>query len=121
MPAIPATATPIALTADEQRRSRRPRVLLAGRIVYGEAQLTVDCSIRDLTPEGARLKLAGTAVLPQKVSLIELGPGLAHECEVSWRRMPEIGVRFLSTQSLKGEPAPDPSPLKRLWQGAQPR
>ena len=47
-------ATQIPLTPDEQRHARRPRVLLTGRLVYGPDWLTLDCVIRDLTPEGAR-------------------------------------------------------------------
>ena len=47
--------TPIPLTPEDQRKSRRPRVLLAGRLIYGEAAMTIDCTIRDRTESGARL------------------------------------------------------------------
>ncbi len=121
---MPATRpTPILLTPDEQRRSRRPRVLLTGRLVYGPDRLTLDCVIRDLTPEGARLKLAGSAILSGPIVLIEVGSGMSHACEVTWRRLPEIGVSFLSSEDLAStaEPESDLSRLRRMWQDARAR
>ncbi len=114
-------ATPIPLTPDEQRRARRPRVLLAGRLAYGPDWLTVDCTIRDLTPEGARLKLAGSAMLSGQITLIEVGSGVSHACEVTWRRLPEIGVRFLSSDDLTSGTGPEFARLRRMWQDARAR
>jgi hypothetical protein len=118
--------TPIPLTPEEQRKSGRPRVLLAGRLIYGEAGLTMDCTIRDRTENGARLKLTGPAVLPQRMTLIEIGSGMAHECELTWRRFPEIGVSFVSSTCLMTKAAEDAPELqrqrlRRMWQDAKPR
>ncbi len=113
MPAI--AATPVPLMPDEQRRARRPRVLLSGRLVFGDADMTADCAIRDLTETGARLKLSGPAALPARITLIEVGSGKAHECEVSWRRLPEIGVRFLTSRDLANDQGPELKRLRRMW------
>jgi len=115
---------PIPLTPDEQRKSGRPRVLLAGRLIHGDAGLTIDCTIRDRTESGARLKLSGPAVLPPRMTLIEIGSGVAHECEITWKRFPEIGVSFLSSTSLKqtvSEDDTDLGRLRRMWQDARAR
>ena len=116
---MPATSRmPVLLTPDEQRRSGRPRVLLAGRLIFDEGTMTVDCTIRDRTESGARLKLSGPAVLPPKMTLIEIGSGIAHECELTWRRFPEIGVSFLSSTSLEtkvDEQESELGRLKRIW------
>jgi hypothetical protein len=114
-------ANPIPLTPDEQRRARRPRVLLSGRLVYGPDSLTVDCVIRDLTPEGARVKLAGSAMLSGPIALIEVGSGMAHACEISWRRLPEIGVRFQSSDDLNQAGPPELAQLRRVWLNARAR
>ena len=119
MPAI--SHMPIPLTPDDQRRARRPRVFLAGRLIHGDAWLTLDCVIRDLTDTGARLKLPGPAALPSQVTLIEVGTGMAHACEVSWRRLPEIGVRFLSSDDLNKAGPPELARLRRMWQDARAR
>ena len=121
MPAI--SRPPVPLTPDNQRRSQRPRVLLAGRLIYGDAWMTIDCAIRDLTVEGAKLRLSGPAILPPKVTLIEIGTGMTHTCEVTWRRLPDIGVKFLSSDDLNltGAPEPELARLRLLWQGARAR
>ena len=122
---MPATSrTPIPLTPDEQRRSGRPRVLLAGRLIFGEGSMTVDCTIRDRTESGARIRLSGPTVLPAKMTLIEIGSGMAHECELSWRRFPDIGVSFLSSTSLEtkvDEHEPELLRLRRMWQDSRAR
>ncbi len=114
-------ANPVPLTPDEQRVARRPRVLLTGRLVYGPDWLTLDCVIRDLTPEGARVKLAGSSVISAPLVLIEVNSGLAHTCEISWRRFPEIGVRFLSTEDLNKASGSEHARLRQMWQGARSR
>ena len=122
---MPATSgTLIPLTPDEQRRSGRPRVLLAARLIYGETAMTIDCTIRDRTESGARLKLSGQAVLPPKMTLIEIASGMAHECEITWRRFPEIGVSFLSSTSLGTKvdaEGPELGRLRRIWQDSRAR
>ena len=119
---MPASSrTPIPLTPDDQRRSQRPRVLLAGRLIYGDAWMTIDCTIRDLTPDGAKLRLSGPAALPPQVTLIEIGSGMAHACEVTWRRLPDLGLKFLSTDDLKIAGGPELARLRLLWQGARAR
>ncbi len=114
-------ATRILLTPDEQRRTRRPRVLLTGRMVYGPDWQTLDCAIRDLTPHGARLRLAGPAMLVGPLALIEVNSGIAHPCEITWRRQPEIGVRFQSTEDLNQPGPPELARLRRIWLDARAR
>ncbi len=114
-------AKPIPLTPDEQRRARRPRVLLSGRLVFGEADMTADCAIRDLTETGARVRLSGPAALPARITLIEVGSGKVHDCEVSWRRLPEIGVRFLSSHDLETDQSPELKRVRRMWLDAKAR
>jgi two-component system cell cycle response regulator len=105
----------IQLIPDEQRTVRRRRVLLAGRLVYGDAHLTQDCAIRDLSEGGARIRLSSPVPLPAQVWLIEVRSATAFCCEVAWRRAPEFGLRFLERHDLTTETAPELKPLKRIW------
>ncbi len=105
----------IQLLRDEQRGVRRQRVLLAGRLVYGDAHLTLDCAIRDLSDGGARIRLASPVLLPAQVWLIEVRSATAFSCEVAWRRAPEFGVKFLERRDLRADAAPELKPLKRVW------
>lgn len=103
------------LLRDEQRGGRRQRVLLAGRLVYGDAHLTLDCAIRDLSEGGARIRLASPVLLPTQVWLIEVRSATAFSCEVTWRRAPEVGLKFLDRRDLRTDAAPELKPLKRVW------
>jgi hypothetical protein len=101
---------------DDHRARSRQRVLLAGKLVYGEADLTVDCAIRDLSEGGARIRISGPVALPSRLHLIEVKTGQAFDCEVAWRRMPEIGLRFLSPpHDLTHSDAPELKMLRRVW------
>lgn len=119
MPSALAKTPP--LTPAEQRRSRRPRVLLGGKLVYGPLWLTADCAIRDLTGDGARLRLAGPAVISDPVVLIEVGTGMAHTCEITWRRLPDLGVSFVLSDDLSSPGRPELARLRRIWLDSQAR
>jgi hypothetical protein len=99
----------------DQRSHARQRVLLSGRLVYGEAALTADCAIRDITPGGARVRIHSPVALPSRLQLIEVRTGRAFDCEIAWRRMPDIGLRFLGAYDLTRDDAEAPTILKRVW------
>ncbi len=102
----------------EQRKSERRRVLLAGKLVYGETDMTLDCGIRNLSRRGARIRLAGAAAVPNEVKLIELRTGTAFDCIVTWRRTPELGLKFIKSYELPESVAAEQktvSALKRIW------
>ena len=108
----------------EQRAGERRRVLLAGKLVYGDTDMTLDCGIRNLSKRGARVRLAGPAALPNEVHLIELRSGVAFDCIVTWRRMPEFGLKFIKSYELpETVPAEQKrlSALKRIWVENAPR
>lgn len=105
----------IPLTPDEQRRSSRQRVLLSGRMVYGQENLTLDCAIRDVSESGARVRVTSPVALPSRVWLIEVRSGLAYDCELAWRRVPEFGLKILARHDLRKNTEPELMVLKRVW------
>jgi hypothetical protein len=107
--------------SSNQRSAVRQRVLLAGKLVYGDADLSVDCAIRDLSESGARVRISGPVALPSRLAMIELRTGRAFDCEVVWRRMPEVGLRFLAVHDLADSDARELRMLKRIWSEATSR
>ncbi len=99
----------------DQRIASRRRVLLTGKLVYGDADLTLDCAIRDLSETGARVKVSGPVALPHRLYLIEQRTGQAFECEVAWRKLPEIGLRFRASHDLTTGDPRENWMLKRIW------
>jgi len=54
---------------------------------------SVECTILDLSPDGARLRPAGTAEIPGSF-VLRLTPSLTIGCEVVYREQSDIGVAF---------------------------
>jgi two-component system, OmpR family, response regulator len=81
---------------DELRGSARSRAVLRGRIVFNNRFSTMDCVVRDISPTGARLQLAGGEVLPPVFELSLPLRSRHHQAEIVWRRGKECGVRFIA-------------------------
>jgi hypothetical protein len=97
----------------EQRKSPRKRVLLGAKVVHSEGAYTVDCRIRDLSEDGARIVLGPGVVIPTRVVLVDTKNAMAYESEVVWLRPPEFGLKFLATHSVRGELPPHLRYVKR--------
>ena len=98
----------------EQRRHRRRRVLLSGRLVHSLNELTVDCAIQDVSSTGARLRLPEGTLLAEPLYLIDLSHGLAFKARVAWRRENRAGLAFSAYYDL-GKADGAPKLLRRLW------
>jgi len=90
-------------------------------VVYGDQDLTLDCAIRDLSDKGARVRLASPVALPARIHLIEVRKGLAFDCRVTWRNMPEFGLEFVRAYDLTTAPPEKDDALRRIWVEAAPR
>ncbi|KKB76578.1 hypothetical protein VW35_17555 [Devosia soli] len=81
---------------DDQRKNHRNRTLKGGRIVTNDGHSTFDCTIRNLSDEGAKLAVTSIIGLPQRF-LLALQDGRRFDCEMVWHTETEIGVKFLSS------------------------
>ncbi len=104
-----------AVAADEKRGAMRQRVLLSGKIVYGDLDLTMDCVIRDLSATGTRIRLSSPVILPSTVWLIELRSGTAFQCQIARRNVPDFGLNFIRTVKLHRNDDPELKMLRRIW------
>jgi hypothetical protein len=78
----------------EERKEPRSRTLKGGKIVIGSSAV-VDCTIRDLSRSGARLKVDGAFALPEEFELRYGEPDVQRRsCRVVWRRAGDVGVVF---------------------------
>ncbi|MDJ0930856.1 PilZ domain-containing protein [Breoghania sp.] len=69
-------------------------MLQGGKIVYGRSALLIDCMIRDLSEEGARLKVANARDVPDNIRLFNSGDNMLVDAEVVWRSPREVGIPF---------------------------
>jgi hypothetical protein len=114
------TEQPAPTPTPERRSARRGRVLLGGKLIYGNG-LSADCTIRDLTESGAKVMLAGQDLLPKDCHLIVLRDGMAHRAHASWTRHPYVGLTFEASQSLEDDVPAAFRPLRSLWAALSPR
>jgi hypothetical protein len=115
-------ALPRVQPAAKVERSDRQRTILRGKVVFGLlASRSLDCVIRDLSPSGAKIRLAGPELLPNVVWLLDLCRGQASEAQVVWARDRDAGLKFLRTRSLSEEIAPDFRAMRQLWLDCLPR
>jgi hypothetical protein len=98
----------------EQRKAPRKKVLLTGKVIYGDGAQVFDCTIRDISATGARITLAQGRVIPEAVYLLDMGNRMAYQAQVVSQRAGGFGLRFAKTMKLTEVP-PELRYLKRIW------
>ena len=83
-----------AAASSNRREQMRRTVIKGARIVYNDRQSTLDCRIRDMSEEGARIDLMTQQLLPHEFEL-QMAGAPARRCGLCWARGTFIGVRFL--------------------------
>ena len=82
-----------AASSNRREQSRRT-VLKSARIVFNERKSTMDCRIRDMSEEGARIDLMTQQLLPHEYEL-QMAVVPSRRGGLCWWRGTFIGVRFL--------------------------
>lgn len=80
---------------DEHRAHQRIRSYLKGEIVHSGGKIRIECTVRDLSPEGARIQVAHDLTLPDPFELHIPLRGMAEKSHIVWRHGDETGVHFL--------------------------
>lgn len=80
------------VATSEHRVSPRHRVLKAGTIKFGGG--AIDCTVRNLSANGAALEVASPLGIPDQFDLVILAEHLHRPCHVIWRKEKRIGVAF---------------------------
>lgn len=97
MIATVATAFPRpSISFQERRTSPRRRVLKGGLVSFNEGCSDFPCTVRDISESGARLVVRDGVYMPRTFELVIELDGTLTPCEVVWREIGAVGVRFLS-------------------------
>lgn len=96
-------------------RRMEPRKPFNGRGVVVAPGLEIACVVSDVSASGMRVRLERPLALPARVFLIDVGEGLAHECDVAWRKGNETGLKVLSQSSLRGLAPSRLLPARDAW------
>src|SRR5436190_459530 len=78
-----------------RRKSTRQKSFLQGRIYFNNRKSSIDCLIRDLSNEGAKLKFSEAIVAPEAIELYIPARDQYCRAKVLWRHGGEVGVGFV--------------------------
>ena len=88
----------------DARRSKRIRTLKSGCVYFNDRRAAIDCTIRDITNDGAHLVFEYLFSGPDHIEL-QIGRGDLIKarigCRVRWRRGNQIGIYFDEIQSVR--------------------
>lgn len=107
--------TAIAAKPLERRRSLRQRALLAGKLANEDATSTIDCTIRNLSPDGAMIETTAPHLVPNQLHLVQVKEGVAWDAEVIWRRGNRVGLALKDRHDLRETTARQLRALRAIW------
>ncbi len=80
---------------EERRIKHRQRVLKAGKIVHNGQNCLYDCRVRDMTLDGARLKVEHAWQVAKNFDFIDtVRARIQRPARVVWRGRSEVGIAF---------------------------
>jgi hypothetical protein len=82
------------MTGEEKRTTRRPRVLKDGKIVSMSLGSVVDCSVRDVSATGARIRCKSQNAIPDDFELLIQSDNTIRPVRSGGRRNDGAGLVF---------------------------
>jgi hypothetical protein len=101
----------------ERRHGPRVAARLAGKLTSGDGFLHPDCTVLDLSLNGARVQISAIIRLPPPAALVLVDEGLLFDAAVAWRRGNETGLVFTGRHDLSESEPPNRPGLRDLWLG----
>jgi hypothetical protein len=89
----------------ERRTSARQRSFLRGRILLNNGQIALDCLVRDLSEQGARLIFPEMPSIPDVLDLHIPQKDETLRAQVQWRQGEEVGVTFAADAAVSADTA----------------
>ena len=95
-PAAPPAPVGADATTDtaHRRKTVRQKTLIGAKVVFNDMMSVFDCTIRDLSEHGARVKLNAPVQVPP-VFMLRFSDGRIRQCKVRRRNALELGIEFL--------------------------
>jgi hypothetical protein len=79
----------------DRRAYARQDVHRAGRIIFFDEPCYIECTVRNISHDGAQVVMQMALALPYHVVLWEERTGLIYECDVRWRKDCTVGLQFI--------------------------
>jgi hypothetical protein len=98
----------------ERRKTTRSRTYLGGVVAFNKRSSTMDCVVRNFSPEGARIVFDAAVTLPDEFDLEIRQKERAFRARLAWRGETEAGVAFLDAVAQPVE-RPQGAPIPLDW------
>jgi hypothetical protein len=79
---------------------------LRGCVFFNKRRSAIDCLIRDISDQGARIIFSGAVNVPDIVDLYIPPKEETVGARVQWRRGDEVGLAFRDTETVPASPPP---------------
>lgn len=83
----------------ERRKAQRGRTYLGGVVAFNNRCSTLDCLVRNMSQDGAKIEFAGPATIPDEFDITIHQKGHSRRARVTWRRETEAGITFLLSEA----------------------
>jgi hypothetical protein len=94
----------------DRRKTARMRTYFGGQIAFNQRSSVMDCLVRNVSPDGAKLIFTSTAAVPQEFDLAIRKDARTLRARVIWREADEAGVAFVRPEAAS---APIPIDIAR--------
>ncbi len=91
------------MTMVEGRKTDRVRAFLRARIIFNNGNSTIDCTVKNISPTGAKLELSNTITVPADFDLEVPQRGKVYRARIVWRDAEALGLTFIAAE-LAHEP-----------------
>ncbi len=100
----------------EMRQAERIRSFLRAQIIFNNRMSTIDCTIKNISPTGARVALSDTLAVPTEFEIDIPQKGRSYRARLVWRDKEAIGVEFIDakTHAAPAVPTHAAAPEHRL-------
>jgi len=108
--------TSVNVSRSVDRRARmRQRALLAGKLASEDAATTLDCTIRNISEDGAMIETTTPQLIPARLHLVQIKEGIAWDAEVIWRRGNRVGLALKDRHDLRETTEKQLRALRAIW------
>ena len=83
----------------ERRLIQRSRTYLGGQIVFYRRRCTIDCVVRNMSQNGAKIVFSSTAGVPGEFDVAIRHKGESRRARIVWRNETEAGIEFAGLES----------------------
>jgi hypothetical protein len=91
----------------EKRQGSRHKSFLRGFVYFANSPSAIDCTVRDISDAGARLKFSGVPSATETLTLNIPIKGQTLNAKAIWQHADEIGISFVSTSAVGAPLATD--------------